>query len=180
MLPVQHSAEASTDAISERRASMDSVRTEDSCESNLGDSYEHLQRHSPTSLLPEHPFSPPVLKVCLAVASPLGLTSTRLARIQLQQVAALFYHYTVDSDCDHTPGLPKLCDYQEIRGDVSSMPERCAVMIRVHCVRVSATKHRGVFLKHLCLWCALSISCQLAHQLVQTARPFLLTPKAML
>ncbi len=88
MLPAQHSAEASTDAISERRASMDSVRTEDSCESNLGDSYEHLQRHSPTSLLPEHPFSPPVLKVCLAVASPLGLTSTRLARIQLQQVAA--------------------------------------------------------------------------------------------
>jgi len=37
------------------------------------------------------------------------------------------------------------------------MPEKCAVMIRVHCVCMSATKHRGVFLKHLRLWCALSI-----------------------
>ena len=67
MVPAQQSVEASMeDTWSERSASMDSLRSEDSCDSKPGACYEHLERGSPTSLLPNHPFSPPVLKVsCL-------------------------------------------------------------------------------------------------------------------
>ena len=62
MLPAQQGAEGSMDTTS--RCSMDSLRTEDDCDSRTGACYEtHLERHSPTSLLPEHPFSIPVLKV---------------------------------------------------------------------------------------------------------------------
>ncbi len=64
MLPAQQGAEASMDTTSQRSDSMDSVRTEDDGDSRTGACYEtHLERHSPTSLLPEHPFSIPVLKV---------------------------------------------------------------------------------------------------------------------
>ena len=64
MLQAQQAAEASMDTTSQRSDSMDSVRTEDDGDSRTGACYEtHLERHSPTSLLPEHPFSIPVLKV---------------------------------------------------------------------------------------------------------------------
>ena len=64
MLPAQQTAEASMDGMSQRTNSMDSMRTEDDSEARIGGCYEsHLERHSPTSLLPEHPFSIPVLKV---------------------------------------------------------------------------------------------------------------------
>ena len=51
-------------AMSHRTDSMDSMCTEDDSEAGSGACYEsHLERHSPTSLLPEHPFSIPMLKV---------------------------------------------------------------------------------------------------------------------
>ena len=63
MLPAQQGSEVSMGAISQRSDSMGSIRSEDSCDNQSGTCYDHLERHSPTSLLPEHPFSPPVLKV---------------------------------------------------------------------------------------------------------------------
>ena len=64
MLPAQQGAEASMDNMSQRSDSMDSVHTEDDGNSKTGACYEmHLERHSPTSLLPQHPFSIPVFKV---------------------------------------------------------------------------------------------------------------------
>lgn len=62
-LPAQQGSEASMGAISQRSDSMGSIHSEDSCDNQSGACYDHLERHSPTSLLPEHPFSPPVLKV---------------------------------------------------------------------------------------------------------------------
>ena len=63
MLPAQQGSDASMGAISQRSDSMGSMRSEDSCDNQSGACYDHLEHHSPTSLLPEHPFSPPVLKV---------------------------------------------------------------------------------------------------------------------
>jgi hypothetical protein len=63
MLPAQQGSDASMGAISQRSDSMGSIRSEDSCDNQSGACYDHLERHSPTSLLPEHPFSLPVLKV---------------------------------------------------------------------------------------------------------------------
>ena len=63
MLAAQQGSDASMGAISQRSDSMGSVRSEDSCDNESGAFYDHLERHSPTSLLPEHPFSPPVRKV---------------------------------------------------------------------------------------------------------------------
>ena len=52
------------DAASESSDSLVSMHSDDSCASKSGaDCYEHLERNSPTSLLPEHPFSAPVLSV---------------------------------------------------------------------------------------------------------------------
>ena len=54
------------DAISESSDSLVSMHSEDSCASKSGACcYEHLERNSPTSLLPEHPFSAPVLPVTI-------------------------------------------------------------------------------------------------------------------
>ena len=52
------------DAASESSDSLVSMHSDDSCASKSGACcYEHLERNSPTSLLPEHPFSAPVLLV---------------------------------------------------------------------------------------------------------------------
>ena len=64
ILPTQHSTEVSMDAISDSSDSLVSMHSDDSCASKSGACcYEHLERISPTSLLPEHPFSAPVLLV---------------------------------------------------------------------------------------------------------------------
>ena len=74
ILPTQHSTEVNMDAASESSDSLVSMHSEDSCASKSGaHCYEHLERNSPTSLLPEHPFSVPVLLVS-------SLTSSYLLR----------------------------------------------------------------------------------------------------
>ena len=70
ILPTQHSTEVNMDAASESSDSLVSMHSEDSCASKSGaDCYEHLERNSPTSLLPEHPFSAPVLLVTFLTLS---------------------------------------------------------------------------------------------------------------